>query len=496
MFNFAKSISGFFLLASISSATLAATAFSILPFAINATVNSGGQASVLYTVSNLATASIPLLNVVSNWHSTGVSLSLSNDNCSGQALAQGGSCTFNVTFSGSQQPSSFTLQPKVCGFNGLICSQSASTFSVNVLEHPLPFRVYEVLFPLDGSTEELVGINVADTSDLIRAVISNPSTDGPLAISPDGSKVYMTHSNGDGTYRLLVFAVTTHALNQTGQLYSLSYDGHALGSPGQIAISPNGDTLFITDDAYSGTGYPIYRIDLTNADYSAAVTGVTDATSGGLAHTPKGIVVSPDGQTVYVANASSSPCDIFSFQTDATVTSLSTIAKETDLTAIVSLLMSSDGSTLYAAGQLGAGNDPAVIEQYNVANNFSIKKTFSPLPNDNGVILSATLSPDNATLYSIVHDQMTGIFLLYSINTENMTAPAGTLYPYHIIFGLSNFNYLSYSPNNSAVAIVNYGSSGNLTALFNPSTPNSVTTVNPGDGGVPMYSHTWGSFMN
>ena len=471
---------------------LGVTAFSATQLTTNATDESIGQTSVQYTVTNNATKNIPNISIAPNWNSSAGGLSLSNDTCSGQTLTPAQSCTFDVAIPGRNQPSSFTLQPKVCGFNGNLCSQAASTFPVSVVQHTLPVRVYEVIFPSDISTEKLVGINIANTSDIIQATVPTPTnTDGPLAISPDGSKVYMSHSNGDGTYSLLVFTVTTHSLSLTDVSYALSYSGHNLSAPGQIAITPDGNTLYITDYGYSGTGYPVYRIDLTNPNYSTAVTGISDDTDD-MAISPKGIVVSSDGKTVYLANSSSTPNNIFSFPNSSTTTSLSTIAHETDLTAISALLISSDNSTLYAAGQSSATSLPAVIEQYNIADNFSVENTFSPTPDDNGSISSATLSPDNTSIYTIVNNSD---YLLYSVNTATMTAPAGTTFPYHTVMGVNNHPSIAYSPDGSAVSILNYGASGNLTALFNPSTPSSVTTVNPAISGT-MYTHTWGSFIN
>lgn len=496
MFNLKKFMPALMLLglsSAASAASLGLTAFSVVPLATNTTLSSVGETSVQYTVTNNASRSIPNISIAPNWSSSGVGLSLTHDTCSGETLASSESCTFDVAISGEHQSSSFTIRPKVCGFNGNICSQSASPVSVSLVQHPLPVRVYEVIFPQGSSTEQLVGINIADTSDVIRATLENPSRDGLLTMSPDGSKVYMIHQNQDGaTYSALVFDVTATSLTQTETSYSLSYEGHESGSPGQIAITPDGNTLYLTNTTYYDSGYPVYRIDLTNPDATAAVTGISDDTTGNVVHEPKGIVISPDGETVYVSNGNSPPYDIFSFPNASTTTSLSTIVRETNLLAIRVLLMSSDGSTLYAAGQSSAENDPAAIEQYNIADNVSLENTFVPTPNANGIIISAALSPDNTNIYSIVQGND---FLLYSIDTASMTAPSGETYPYHLVFGTYNFNYLSYSPSGSAVSILNYGDAGHLTALFNPDSPDNVTTVNPAGEGYTMYSNTWGSFI-
>ncbi len=502
MLNFKKSIQALALTSfsvTVFAAPLGVAAFSIVPFSTNTTVESVGQTSVLYTVTNNATVNIPNVSVVPNWNSAGTGLSLSNDTCSGQILAPGSahSCSFDVVISGANQPSTFTIQPKVCGFNGQVCSQAISTASVNVIQHPLPLRVYEVISNLANTSQELVGINTVNTSDVIRADLQNPSgANGPLAISPNGQTVYMSYKSEDDTYRVLVFNVTANSLTQSGASYSLTYEGNSLINPGQMIITPDGNTLYITNQGDPNPEYPIYRIDLSNPNYSAAVSGISDGT-GGLAGVLKAMVVSPDGKTVYVSNAyPSGPREfnyIFSFPNSSTTTSLSTIAKETDLTTIPALLISSDGRFLYATGQLPDEFLPAAIEQFDIQHDFELNNTFNPAPTTNGIISIAALSPNGTNIYSIGNPDSS--FLLYSINTTNMSF-ISTVYPYHSIFGVGNYNYLSYSPDGSVVCILNYGASGNLTALFNPNSPSSVTTVNPASGDTSMYSHTWGNFIN
>jgi 6-phosphogluconolactonase (cycloisomerase 2 family) len=472
------------------------TAFSITPLTAHTTVQSTGETSVQYTITNNATASIPNLSITPGWNSTGVNLSLSNDYCSGQTLVQGGSCTFNISIPGENQPNSFSIQPKVCGFNGMLCSQAANVFSVFVLSRSLPIRIYEVIFPFNSSSEQLIGINIDNTSDVIRASLTDPIQDGPLAISPDGSKVYMTHNNGDNTYGLLVFDVTANSLTQAETSYALSYNNNNLSSPGQIAIAPDGKTAYITDAGFSGIGYPLYKVDLSSSTSSTAVIGITDETTGHIAINPRSLVISPDGATVYFSNAYSDFSHIFSFSNSSSTTSVSTIALATDLTSIRQLLISSDGSTLYAAGQSNAATFPAVIEQYDIANDFSLEHTFSPDLDINGNTSSVALSPDNREIYAIV--TQSGTYYLYAIHTSSMTAPSGgRLFPYNIVsFQLQNLPYTAYSSDGLTVSITNYGPLGNLTALFNPNTPDEVTTVNPTSDVLSMYSFTWGSFIN
>jgi len=487
MFNF-KKILQLSMLLSLSSIAFATTAFSITPLTTQTTIQSNSEGAIRYTITNNATRSIPNLSVTPAWSSSGTNLSLANDNCTGQTLASGGSCTFDVSIPGANQPSSFEIRPKVCGFNGQLCSMPVNTTTVSIIQNTLPTRIYEVLFNAARDTEKLVGININDTSDILEAYITdNPSTDGPVAISPDGSKVYMTHQNADNTFSLLVFDVTSSSLTQSDTSYTLSYDGNNLKIPKQIAITPNGQTSFITD--YSGTrAYPVYKIDLSSSNPSTAVSGITD-TTGDLTGA-QSIVISPDGQTVYVGNAAVSN-DIYSFSVDSTT--ISTLDRTTNLSSLKVLLISSDDSTLYATGQLSSGGFPPAIEKLDITNNFNLDATYSG--SGNGNIHSAALSPDNLKILAVANPG--GQFTLYPITTSTMTlASDATTIPTGVVFPLSNFPYVAYAPDGSIAALTNYGNSGNLTALFNPSTPDDVSTVNPGGSGTTLYSYTFGRFIN
>lgn len=400
MLTFTQSIKTLFLTGlstSIFAAPLGLTAFSVVPFTTSTTVQSIGQTSIKYTVTNNASANMTNVSISPNWSSSGVGLSLSNDTCSGHTLSPHSSCTFDVVILGQNQPSSFTIRPKVCGFSGQICSQATSTTSVTVLNRSLPLRAYEVIFSM--TAEELVGINIHNTRDIIWASITNPSGsgDGPLVISPDGSRVYMLYKNqiNDETYdyKLLVFEVTATGLTQLEGTYSL---GTVL--IGQMVITPDGHTLYLTNRGYSGSGYPVYRIDLTNPNHASAVTGISDGTTDGLIAAPKGIVVSPDGATVYVGNSASGINKIFSFSNSSTTEQITTVAQTTDLSAISALLISSDGSELYAAGQRASDSVPA-IKKYDISDGYSTT-TFAP-SSGSGSVLSFALSPDNTKIYSI-----------------------------------------------------------------------------------------------
>lgn len=478
-----------------SSSLASTTAFTINSLTSQATVSSVGQTSVHYTITSNATGSIPNISVNQSQGSSGRDLSLSNDNCSGVTLTpNSNSCSFDISVNGNSQTSGFSLQPWVCGFNGMLCSQPASSTSISLIEHRLPLRIYEIVFtPYTANEEYLVGINIANTSDVIRAPISAPTADGALVTSPDGSKIYVTHKNPDNSYSILIFSVTTNSLTELPTSYALSYQGENLNSPGQIAITPDGSTLYITDYLYSGSGYPVFKVDLN----SGTVTGLSDATTGNLIQSPRSLAISPDGITVYMSNSIPSgddpTCKIFQFTNSTSTNSINTVLT-TNLDAISTIFISSDGSKLYVGGQIPTGNFPAALSQYNITQGLTLENTFTPTPAGNGNIVGAALSPDNAIIYTVAYNN--DDFYLYKINTANMTAATGMSYPKHIYPFQGNFNFIAWSPDNSTIAILNYGSDGNLTSLFPPSSPDSVTTANPAPSGGTLISSTRNPIIN
>lgn len=137
-----------------------------------------------------------------------------------------------------------------------------------------------------------------------------------VAVSPDGSTVYVTNFNSDTVSVIDVAAGTETRTIPTG------------ANPRGIAVSPDGSTLWVTNygagtvseiDAASGTitrtitigTYP-YAVVVSpdgSTVYASAVgggLGVIDAVSGTSFSVPtgpgpQGLAVAPDGSTVYVA---------------------------------------------------------------------------------------------------------------------------------------------------------------------------------------------------
>jgi DNA-binding beta-propeller fold protein YncE len=179
--------------------------------------------------------------------------------------------------------------------------------------------------PRTGTLSQAAGaagcIAAAGADGCARAV----GLDGPnsVAISPDGRNVYATSLDSDS---ITVFRrdATTGALSQpagaagciAGVASRGCANGRALHGPAAVAVSPDGTSVYVA--SFTGNAIAVFARNPSNgaltqlsgsAGCIAQVPGAGCAT--GIALTaPEGVVVSADGENVYVASAGSGAVDV------------------------------------------------------------------------------------------------------------------------------------------------------------------------------------------
>lgn len=288
------------------AAPLSNTLFSITPSETSLYLSSNGSGNVMYTITNNATDSATP-SITPGYQSSGNNLTISSNTCN-ISLSPGASCTFRVLISGSNQPENFTITPRVCGYNGFVCSIPPNAVTVTVTRPAagLVSRAYEQVTNNNSSTTTLIGININNTSDVISAELNYSSSINSIAISPDGSNVYATQKEGGGSSSVVFFDVVNDSLIKTQEVF-LSPPGLSLHSSPptnlQMTITPDGSTLFITQSAGVGlrsnntfiTAASLFRIDINS---NPSVTTIADPDH--ILGTASGLVVSPDGKTLYV----------------------------------------------------------------------------------------------------------------------------------------------------------------------------------------------------
>jgi WD40 repeat protein len=132
-----------------------------------------------------------------------------------------------------------------------------------------------------------------------------------LEVSADGSAVFVTGSSFEGVSSKRDYATLAYATATGAEFWTSRYDGpgHRGDVASDLAVSPDGSTVFVTGRSPSGTRR---RVDYATVSLDAA-TGAErwasryDGPDNGLAHSgdeARALVVSPDGSSVFVTGAS------------------------------------------------------------------------------------------------------------------------------------------------------------------------------------------------
>ncbi len=141
---------------------------------------------------------------------------------------------------------------------------------------------------------------------------------GGVAVSPDGKNVYVAGASGVARFNR---NTTTGAITQPPGAAGCIDDfgrggcaeGHALYYPRQVAVSPDGKSVYVTalGDPEAGGGGDVVRLNrnpTTGAiSQPAGTAGCVDESGFGPCadghglYGPEGVAVSPDGKSVYVA---------------------------------------------------------------------------------------------------------------------------------------------------------------------------------------------------
>ncbi|MGI9164569.1 MAG: beta-propeller fold lactonase family protein [Mycobacterium sp.] len=128
-----------------------------------------------------------------------------------------------------------------------------------------------------------------------------------IAVSPDGSRLYVANSadTGEGHSTVLVIDTATNATIHT----------IAAGvTPQSVVLSPDGSRLYVTDWAEASNAiFPTTNGAVSVIDTAAnAMIGRVE-----VGHGPSAIAVSPDGTTLYVANETDATVSVIDIATNA-----------------------------------------------------------------------------------------------------------------------------------------------------------------------------------
>jgi 6-phosphogluconolactonase (cycloisomerase 2 family) len=268
-----------------------------------------------------------------------------------------------------------------------------------------------------GALTQLLSPNdcLSDTSGVCGTTLPFPyGFSYQAVVSPDGRSVYAVALNGDtvaqftrdpGTGALSNPACITEAMSGCA-----TNSATGLSGPAALAISPDGGNVYVVGQ-FSNSIAEFSRNPMTGA--LTQLTAPSDCIGCGTnpangISNPYGIIVSPNGQNVYVSSHDSSSVAEFTRNTttgaltqlaapddciSSSNTSGCTVTNGVGLTSAIGVSMSPDGANLYvsAAGTSGGGD----IAEFSVGARGVLSQL--PTPNDCIANLANAAGCGNAT---------------------------------------------------------------------------------------------------
>jgi DNA-binding beta-propeller fold protein YncE len=189
-----------------------------------------------------------------------------------------------------------------------------------------------------------------------------PGGDGPgeLVASPDGQNLYLTNF-ADGNGAVEVLAVGSGGALSFRDIKSMAGPGtgqNTNGVPSAVVVSPDGKSVYVTDATVRGFvisgGVPTGGSSVVD-EYTRAADGTLSLMSTPVVATgadPEGIAISPDGQNVYVTNQQDNTLSQYSVGAGGELAPLTPATVPTGGSPL-GVAVSPDGTSVYVADSGG-----------------------------------------------------------------------------------------------------------------------------------------------
>ncbi len=261
-------------------------------------------------------------------------------------------------------------------------------------------RPLAAVFSPDGSTAyiaqqiggDVLVVDVA-TSDITGTIDANFSWDDEMAISPDGTTLYIPNANSWENPFLNVVDIGTNKIVTSIPLANYL----DVGDPNGVAVSPDGAYVYAGNTADSSVSV----IDTTT---NKIVTKIwqKDYTLPGnppipVDPFPVGVTVSPDGETLFVSiddGLGGADIGVYDVTDPTTPLSKGTFDAPGNITGVA---VTPDGETMYISSK---GNSDAFGPVIWVVDLTTVDEDFDPIAiTPNASPFSMALSPDGTTAY-------------------------------------------------------------------------------------------------
>jgi YVTN family beta-propeller protein len=236
--------------------------------------------------------------------------------------------------------------------------------------------------PASARAQRAYITNIQDSTVSVIDTVTNTLVGSPIpvglnpigvAVTPDGSKVYVANLNLFGAFGT-VSVIDTATNTVVGSPITVGSNLHPFG----VAVTPDGSKVYVTN---FGSADPA-----TNA--VSVIDTVTNTVVGSpipVGKDPTGVAVTPDGSKVYVANHNGNTVSVIATATNTVVGSPIPVG-----TLPVGVAVTPDGSKVYVANP--HGNTVSVIA---TATNTMVG---SPIPVGGGP-WGVAVTPDGSKVY-------------------------------------------------------------------------------------------------
>jgi 6-phosphogluconolactonase (cycloisomerase 2 family) len=323
----------------IPNSVFAKAILNIAPSSLYVSLHTPGRASITYTVQNNTAQVINKISVNPTYQTTGNinDIFLQNDNCTSSTLNPSASCTFQLVLLSQNQPGSFTLRPRVCGYNGLICSVPLSSKEVKVkLSYLTSISITPINASIlsgtieqynaigtydDGTTQDIT--NSVTWSSISPSVASITSTGLATAIGSGSDQIKAVSgsiSSNSATITVISYAYITNGnssilsfcpVNPDGTLQTCSPNTHpTFNGTSSIALYTFASIAYVAN--YNNNTISVCTI--TSSGTLGSCFAISDPTFNG----PSNISINSAATFAYIVNYNNSTVSVCPISADKT----------------------------------------------------------------------------------------------------------------------------------------------------------------------------------